>query len=254
MIVKRVITVIQLLLILLFLCCVGYIGKYFYDAYKAQEGFEILQEEVREHTPPEDTAGNEEQYAENGMLIQYYELHEKNNDLKGWIKIDGTPIDYPVMQAKDNDYYLHRDFYKNYQFSGIPFLDYDCSDTSMNSIIYAHNMKNGTMFAAVSEYDDKDFYNAHKTINYDTLYERGEYEIMSVFRTKVGSKNEFKYYEYANIDTKDAFDEFVAKAKSLAVYNTGVNAEFGDNLLTLSTCAYHTSNERLVIVACKKHE
>lgn len=252
--VKRIITVIQLLLVLLFLCCAGYIGKYFYDAHKAQEEFAILKEEVEEHTPSDASDKAEEKYAKNGMLIRYYELYQKNNDMAGWLKISDTPIDYPVMQAEDNEYYLHRDFYKNYQFSGIPFLDCQSTETSENRIIYAHNMKNGTMFAAVAKYDNKSFYDEHKIINYDTLYERGAYEIISVFRTTVGSKNEFKYYEYADIETEEAFKEFVTKAKSLSVYSTGVDAKYGDKLLTLSTCAYHTSNERIVIVARKNQE
>lgn len=254
MMVKKIITVIQVLLIFVFLGCAGYVGKYFYDAHKAQERFEELKEEVVRHTHVDVSGNYEEKYAKNGMLQQYYELYGKNNDMAGWLRIKDTVIDYPVVQAKDNEYYLHRDFYKSNQFSGTPFLDFQCAESSQNRIIYAHNMKNGTMFAAISKYDDADFFNAHKKIIYDTLYERGEYDIISVFRTTVGAKNEFKYHEYADIETEDRYNEYVQKVKSLSVYDTGVDAVFGDTLLTLSTCAYHTSNERIVVVARKRSD
>lgn len=255
MIVKRAITVIQVLLIFVFLGCAGYVGKYFYDAHNAQKQFEELSETVMENAPAVDaTGGYEEKYAENGMLLQYYELYSQNNDMVGWLKIKDTVIDYPVVQAKDNEYYLHRDFYKNNQFSGIPFLDYESVEASKNKIIYAHNMKNGTMFATVAKYDDEEFYKAHRTITYDTVYERGEYDIISVFRTTVGSKTEFKYYEYADMETEEEFDEYVRRVKALSIHATNTMPSYGDTLLTLSTCAYHTSNERIVIVARKRGE
>ena len=253
--VKKFITVIQVLLILIFLGCGGYIGKYFYDAHRAQEQFEEIGEIVEENAPEPDEEGNYvEQYAENGMLLQYYELYEKNNDMCGWLKIPDTVIDYPVVQAADNDYYLHRDFYRNNQFSGTPFIDCDCTADSSNLIIYAHNMKNGTMFAAIAKYESVDFFKAHSQIIYDTLYERGTYDIISVFRTTVGSENEFRYHYYADIETEREFDEYVSKAKALSIHPTDATAVYGDPLITLSTCAYHTSNERLVIVARKSGE
>ena len=165
------------------------------------------------------------------MLECYYSLYQQNNDMVGWIKIPDTPVDYPVVKYSDNEFYLHKNFNKEYQFSGIPFLDYQSNDESVNKIIYAHNMKNGTMFASLADYEDKSFYDAHKNIMYDTLYDKGEYEIVYAFTTKVGASNEFKYYNYAD---------------------TGVNTVYGDSLITLSTCAYHTSNERFVVIARKK--
>ena len=147
---------------------------------------------------------------------------------------------------------MHKNFNKEYQFSGIPFLDYQSNDESVNKIIYAHNMKNGTMFASLADYEDKNFYDAHKNIMYDTLYDKGEYEIVSAFTTKVGASNEFKYYDYADIESEERFNEYVTQAKSRSFYDTGVNTVYGDSLITLSTCAYHTSNERFVVIARKK--
>lgn len=249
MMVKKKLAVIQVLLLLIFIACVGYIGKYFYDAYKAQEEYDELKQIVEQYSYADASDGYIVKRAENGMLEAYYELYQKNNDMIGWLKIPDTIIDYPVVKYTDNDYYLHRDFNKEYQYSGIPFLDYQCGDSSLNSIIYAHNMKNGSMFAVLTSYADKSFYETHKKIEYDTLYDKGKYEIISVFTTKVGSEGEFKYYEYADIETEEKYDEYIDKIKAISLYDTGINARYGDKLLTLSTCAYHTSNERFVVIA-----
>lgn len=254
MIVKKKLAVIQALLILVFICCGGYIGKYFYDLHKAEKGYDELKRIVDSHTSVDASDNYIVKRAENGMLEQYYELYNQNNDMAGWIRIPDTAVDYPVVRYSDNEYYLHKNFEKKYQFSGIPFLDYQCNENSQNSIIYAHNMKNGSMFAALAKFEKRDFYENHKKIIYDTLYDKGEYEIISAFTTKVGSKNEFKYYEYADIEDEQRFKEYVDKVKSLSFYDTCVNAEYGDRLLTLSTCAYHTSNERFVVVARKHNE
>ena len=219
MIVKKRLTVIQVLLVLIFVGCCGYLGKYFYDSHKAESGFDELKKVVEKTERADATDGYIDKRADNGMLECYYSLYQKNNDMVGWIKIPDTPVDYPVVKYSDNEFYLHKNFNKEYQFSGIPFLDYQSNDESVNKIIYAHNMKNGTMFASLVDYEDKSFYDGHKNIMYDTLYDKGEY---------------------------------VTQAKSRSFYDTGVNTVYGDSLITLSTCAYHTSNERFVVIARKK--
>ncbi|MCH5210927.1 MAG: class B sortase [Oscillospiraceae bacterium] len=244
---KKKITVIQVLLILVVICCGGYTTKYFYDSHKAQTGFEELKQEVEAHSPKGDVVSR----ANNGMLEKYYGLYTRNNDMVGWLNIPGTVVDYPVVRHTDNDFYLHKNFDKEYQFSGIPFLDYQCYDGTLNSIIYAHNMRDGSMFAVITKFTDKAFYDAHKSITYDSLYNEEKYEIIAAFTTKVGADNEFKYYNYADMDDKRQFDEYVSTAKLLSFYDTGVTAQYGDKLLTLSTCAHRASNDRFVIVAKK---
>ncbi|MBQ3472235.1 MAG: class B sortase, partial [Clostridia bacterium] len=105
----------------------------------------------------------------------------------------------------------------------------------------------------LSKYTDKDFFTSHTVINYDTLTERGQYEIFSVFKTTVGSKNEFKYYDYANITNEERYNEYISKVKALSMQKSDITPVFGERLLTLSTCAYNTQNERLVVVARKKN-
>lgn len=259
---KKKLIAVQLLFLVIFLACAGYLGKYFYDSVRAKSDFAELRREI-ETAQSNSNVGEKEntentekppERAENGMLKKYYSLSQQNGDMVGWISIPGTSVDYPVMYQNDNnDYYLHRNFKKEYRYSGLPFLDYQCSlgEPSANLIIYAHNMKDGSMFAPLTDYDDKRFYESHKIIRFDTLYDENLYEVAGVFRTTMGAADEFKYYEFVNAHTDEEFYSFIDKVKKISLYDTGVNPIFGDNLLTLSTCSYGTSDERFVVVARK---
>ena len=249
--VKRKFAVIQALLIFVFVICGAYISKYFYDTWKAKTSYEELRQLVIKEGQDDTTESYIPERAENGMLEKYYELYMRNNDMRGWINIPGTEIDYPVLQYTDNEFYLHKNFDKKYQYSGVPFLDYQCGENSLNSIIYAHNMKSGAMFAGLTKYESADYFKAHQRVLYDTLYDIGRYEIVAVFLTKVGAKDEFRYYEYADLSDNKRYEDYIDNVKQLSLYDTGLDAEYGDDLLTLSTCAYHTSDERIVLVAKK---
>ena len=183
--------------------------------------------------------------------INIEELYEINNDIVGWIKIDGTNINYPVMQTKDKpQFYLRKDFYKKYSQWGTPFLAENCDiQTSDNLIIYGHHINNSKMFGELEKYRNKDFYKNHKTIKFYTKDNLTEYEIISVFRTTANS--EFKYYEFVNANNEKEFETFVTKCKELSFYNTENNAEYGDKFITLVTCDYSIKNGRLVVVAKK---
>ena len=188
------------------------------------------------------------------VLEKYRNLHAINPDMVGWIKIEGTQIDYPVMYTpEDGNFYLHHDFEGKTSRSGVPFIDERCSvgQPGANIIIYGHNMKNGSMFGTLDAYKDDAWFQAHPVINYDTLNERGEYEIVAVFQSQVYKKNDdaFKFYNYLGTGTKSEFDDFYDNIKALSLYDTGVEAQFGDTLVTLSTCDYQVDDGRLVIVA-----
>jgi sortase B len=188
------------------------------------------------------------------ILEQYWALHEQNADMVGWIKIDGTEIDYPVMHTADV-FYLSHGFDKKESRSGVPFIDKRCTiePFGTNTIIYGHHMKNGTMFAALENYKDEDYYKDHPAIRFDTLYEHQEYEIIAVFESQIYRKSEtvFKHYNFLNAGGQTDFDEYIANIKALSLYDTGVTASCGDELLTLVTCAYHTENGQFVVVARK---
>ena len=180
-----------------------------------------------------------------------------NPDMVGWIKINDTNINYPVMQTKSNpDYYLDHDFYKNQSVYGCPYVQANCDvkTPSDNVIVYAHHMNDGSMFANLELFRSKDFWSSHKTISFDTLDRKANYDILAVFAIPVDQddKNSFKFYEFVNSYDPDHFSTFVAKCKALSFYETGVSANYGDKLLTLATCEYTHDNGRLVVVAKRK--
>lgn len=170
-----------------------------------------------------------------------------------------TKINYPVMQSKDNpNFYLRHGFDKSYTVYGCPYVQENCDvdAPSDNLVIYGHHMNDNSMFAGLMKYADKSFWEKHKIIQFDTLTEKGKYEVVAAFKTEVytDSPNSFRYYDFVNADTEDDFDAYIAKCKELAIYDTGVNAEYGDKLITLSTCEYSHNNGRMVVVAKKVAE
>lgn len=188
------------------------------------------------------------------VLPQYAQLYEKNNEMFGWILIEDTAIDYPVMHTpEDPEKYLHSDFNGAYSYPGVPFVDAACQPDSDNLLIYAHNMPNGSMFRSLLRYEQKDYWKAHPVIRFDTLYEEQEFEVVAAFYDRVYYKNEngFKFYQFIDAADEADFDNAVAQFRDKSLYDTGVDAEFGDQLITLVTCAYHTDNGRFVVVARK---
>ena len=195
------------------------------------------------------------------------EVYTINDDSAGWLKIDGTVIDYPVMQTPgDEQYYLNRNFDGKYSAYGCIIADTDATigtgtaaedytdgtHPSTNIILHGHNMKNGTMFGGLDKYRDRAYEKSHSRIKFSSLYEDREYEICAVFLSQVFKKNQtgvFKYYQFFNADTEDEFNDFYNNIKKMALYDTGVEASYGDQFLTLSVCAYHVENGRLVVVA-----
>ena len=201
--------------------------------------------------------GGEDLVTDKGTVVaEYSELYKANNDIIGWIKIDGTKINYPVMQTQNEpEYYLHRGFDKEYADSGTPFMDAasDIFIPTSNFMIYGHNMKNGGMFHDLLKYEDKEFYEEHSTFEFDTIYKggQGKYQVIAAGYTKIFPKTstKFKYYKYPGITSASDFNEFVKGVKALSSYDTGTTAEYGDQLVTLSTCAYHTEEGRFFVVA-----
>lgn len=178
-------------------------------------------------------------------------LYKINSDIVGWVKIDGTNIDYPVMQTKNNtNYYLRRNFYKEYSVMGTPYLAEQCDiQNSDNLIIYGHHISNNKMFGGLENYKQEDYYKEHQIIKFYTKEEKAEYEIIAVFKTVAYTG--FKYYNYCNFKSESEFIAFINKCYDLAFYDTGKKAEYGDKLICLSTCEYSQTNGRLVVLARK---
>jgi len=210
---------------------------------------EVVENAPAEEETPEDTPVSEGE----DILAKYKELYLQNEDMAGWISIDGTTINYPVMQTKNNpNFYLKHNFEKEYSDLGVPYIQEDCDlAASDNLIIYGHHIKGQKMFGALEDYKSKSFYEKHKTIQFDTLTEQAEYEIVAVFKTVAYSAEGYRYYDFVDAENEEEFNAYVEKCRELALYDTGVTAEYGDKLITLSTCEYSAQNGRLVVVAKK---
>jgi len=186
------------------------------------------------------------------VLREYAELYTMNTDMVGWMRIEGTKVNYPVMQSPDRvDYYLNRGFDKSYSGHGCLYVkeEADVFAPSDNLTIYGHRMKDGSMFSVLYNYTREDFLAAHPTIVFDTLTEHHTYEVMAVFMTTASLGEGFTYHMFVDAYDREEFDDYVKTCKQLALYETGVNASYGDKLITLSTCEYSQVNGRLVVVA-----
>lgn len=215
---------------------------------------QISTQAAQEETQPRETI-RETEPAEKVMLEQYTQLYQSNTDMVGWLKIDDTKIDYPVMHTPDEpERYLHLGFDGKYNYGGTLFIDAACSADSDNLLIYGHNMLDGSMFRSLLKYENQNYWQEHPTIRYNTLYEEQEYEVLAAFYDRVYYKTEnvFKFYQFIDAEDEADFDYAVSQFKNKSIYDTGVTAEYGDQLITLITCAYHTSNGRFVVVAVKK--
>lgn len=189
-----------------------------------------------------------------GMLPEFYALYDKNPDVKGYIKIPGTKVDYPVVQSTDNDYYLHHTFDKVVDGHASLFLDYRNSlkPQSTNLIIYGHNMADGQMFGQLNFYQKIDTLSESSVITFNTLYGDYKWKVFAVFMTNTDTKlgHVFDYLK-TDFNSDTDFNAFVNEAKARSMYNIPVDVKSGDKLLTLSTCAYELPDgaERLVIMA-----
>lgn len=245
--------------------CLGYVGIYSYYQYRTESTYRQLSE-MREElasasSPPAQTTSgplytlNDEPEVEREVLEEYKNLLKTNKKLIGWLKIDDTNIDYPVMQTSDNEYYLTHNLNQEYDKNGSIFMDKDCDvlKPSTNFILYGHHMASGKMFGKLGLYQKKSYYEEHPYIQFDTIYDKGTWQVMYVFRSRVYKEEDvvFKYYQFIDANTEQEFDSYMNEMAEMSLYDTGVTAEFGDQLLTLSTCDYQEKNGRFVVVAKK---
>lgn len=192
-----------------------------------------------------------------GMLVPYASLWQQNPDLGGWLRIENTIINYPVMYTPDDpEYYLYRAFDQSDSASGCLFIGESMTPDSSYILIHGHRMNNGTMFGELSEYADEEYAREHSVIRFDSLYEEREYKVLAAFYSKVYYQSDtdvFRYYAYTNLDSEETFNEFYSYLRDSALYLLD-GAEYGDDLLALSTCSYHTDNGRFVVIAKRIRE
>ncbi len=238
--------------------CLGYFGYYCLQASNTQNNYEdlaLLKEkdtdsEIHLFNPAHVTVDDIEIP---DILEEYQILYSKNKSLIGWVKIDDTLIDYPVMQSSNQDYYLTHNFSQEKDNNGSIFIDKDCCiwPRSQNLILYGHNMKSGKMFGTLAKYKSQSYYEKHPFISFDTLYEKGLYQVMYVFSEVVHDETEvtFKYYQFINANSAEEWDSNMAQMAEKSLYDTGVTSQYGDQLITLSTCDYSAGSERFAVVA-----
>ena len=189
-----------------------------------------------------------------GMLVEYAGLYELNNDMVGWLEIPNTKLKYPVMQTPDEvNYYLYRDFDKEDSDWGAIYAweTADINKPSDNITMFGHNMRDGSMFATLNSYENEYYWEDNSLILFNTLYEYHTYKIFAVFKTTATLGKGFSYHKFVDAANEEEFDEFVSTCKELALYDTGITPVYGDKLICLSTCAYHTENGRLVVAAVR---
>lgn len=188
------------------------------------------------------------------ILDQYAILYSMYPDVVGWITVEGTGIDYPVMQdTTGEDYYLKHNFEGKEDSKGTPFIDADSKIRPLdkNIVIYGHNVNDGSQFGNLDYYLDPAFYEEHSTLTFDTIYETGTYEIVAVVKTRVkqGDESGFRYYWLRNYANRGEFQELLDFISDNSLYDTGRHLSYGDSTLMLSTCEYTVDNGRLVIIA-----
>lgn len=186
-------------------------------------------------------------------------LYQSNKEVIGRIIIPDTKLDYPVMQSKDNAYYLDNSIEKKHDPWGVPFADFRATLTpnlqSTNMTIYGHAKDDGTFFQAVKEYKDIEFYKKHPVLEFNTIYGKGKYKVVALFMENVNAKNKdmFPYHDFVDMSDDAHFNSFVDNVKKRSYFNTNVDINTTDKFVTLSTCDTEVNKNdfRIVLVARK---
>ncbi len=222
----------MLVCVIVFIVSAGMLGKYYYTGYEVQKEFKELAQYNLE------------------------DLYSQNEHTFGWLEIADTKISYPVMFTPESpEYYLRRNFEKVYSAAGTPFLDGHTNlEESKNMVIYGHHMKDGTMFNNLLKYDDENYAQAHSIIQFDTLkYGKKTYKVFAYGKTDALQKG-FNVYNYINVTDKMQYDEFIRGLKGMTPHETGITPEYGQNLIMLSTCSYHTEEGRYIVVGVEVNQ
>ncbi len=237
---KKILQILIVFFAVVLIVAGGYLGKYYYDMSKDQKAFAKL---------------THVQGGVDKSEYSYEMLKKANEDFAGWLYIEGTNIDYPVMYTPNEpEYYLRRSFEKKYSRSGVPFIDGACTTKSNNLVIHGHNMRNGTMFSELLKYADKDFFYNHQLISFQDMDGENIYQVIAAFYTQVYSEDKegvFRYYKYFGDLDKAKLEEYLRNVRQASLFAAECEFDADDSFMTLSTCAYQTDDGRFVVVAKK---
>ena len=249
---EKVNSKIYIFLIIIFIISISFVSYNLYNKYKNEK----INKEAKDFINTNNET-NISKTEEQERIEKVKELKKENSDIVGWMEIPNSNISYPVLQGEDNSYYMTHNYKKEYSKDGSIFLDkdYDWRKPSTNLLMYGHNNRDSKeMFVDLMNYKEESYYKDHKIIRFTTENEDTEYEIISVFLSRVYYKSEkdvFRYYYFINAENEEDFNYYVENSKKVSLYNIDTTAKYGDQLLTLSTCEYSQEDGRLAVVARK---
>jgi len=248
---KKIVKIINIVLIAVFVIAAFNIGKIYYDYGKADNTYDEIQDEYVAtnvvQSTPETSQGNNEQppkVAEPPITIDFDALLNRNEDVIGWLYCPDTVINYPVVQGENNDQYLRKDLDGKYLVSGTLFADYrnGALDEDANYIIYGHNMKNGTMFSSLAKYKQQSYYDQHPIMYY--LTPDGNYKLELFAGLVVKRDNKI----YLPTQSEEEFAELIEEYRAKSTFKSDVELEYNDTIVTLSTCSYEFDNARYIVI------
>lgn len=245
---------IKLLQAVLLAVCLFCLGAFCYEMvwmpYANQSQAEDLKERFPEKTGDSAPVGESAGKEAGVQAVDLSALQAQYSDVRGWLTIPGTPIDYPVMQSGEEnpEYYLRRNYQGEYDINGSLFLQWNCSaEDDLNRIIYGHNMNSGAMFGSLDRYRDPAYWESHRKVFFQSQNGMEEYEVVSVLNTDI---QRFPFTK-ADFPDLESLKEYVELAKSQELFETGENMADCHTVLTLVTCAYEWDGARTVVIAVR---
>lgn len=213
--------IVNIVLILIIFICIYNISEKLIEYNKADNSYEKIRVEKEEEN-----------------------LYDKYEDYRGWIKIDNTNINYPIVQGKDNSFYLDKDINKNYLSSGSIFMNYlNHGFNDENTVLFGHHMRNKTMFAQLKKYKEKEFFYGDNDIVIEVENDKVlKYKVFSAYVTDAKDN-----YIKTNFDDKDQYKEFLEDIKNKSQYKSDIDVNENDKIITLSTCSYEFNDARMVV-------
>ena len=213
--------IVNIVLILIIFICIYNISEKLIEYNKADNSYEKIRVEKEEEN-----------------------LYDKYEDYRGWIKIDNTNINYPIVQGKDNSFYLDKDINKNYLSSGSIFMNYlNHGFNDENTVLFGHHMRNKTMFAQLKKYKEKEFFYGDNDIVIEVENDKVlKYKVFSAY-----VKDSKDNYIKTNFDDKDQYKEFLEDIKNKSQYKSDIDVNENDKIITLSTCSYEFNDARMVV-------
>ncbi|WP_193708275.1 class B sortase [Alkalibaculum sporogenes] len=238
---KTGLKMIALILIFIILYSIYVVGSYIWNSYKNEQLYNELQELKKEELKVLENSNIEKH-----VISKLEPFIVINSDVVGWVKINDTKIDYPVLKTDNNDYYLYHNIKNEQTRAGSIFMDFrnEGKGLDRNTIIYGHHMKDKSMFSGLVAYKQKSYYEEHPFIEFDTLYKEIQWEIFSAYITPI----DFDYIQTDFSNDKE-FEMFLKDIQSRSLYDTTAHLSKNDKILTLSTCTYEFENARFTIHA-----